>query len=286
MWHLLQTNLFFLLFTSGLLGLIIGSFLNVVIYRLPLMLQQQWQSQCELFLKLKTATELKPPHFNLFLPKSHCPHCQKTLTIWQNIPLISYLLLKGTCFHCKKKISLRYPLVEFTSAVLAVFVSYHFGFSIYTIAALCFSWILLTLFFIDVEHQLLPDQLTLMGLWLGLAFNAGQLFSTTQDAIFGTIAGYLTLWLVATTFKYIRRKEGMGHGDFKLLAMLGAWVGWQLLPLIILLSSLSGVITGLLLITFKKHQPNLPFAFGPHLAIAGWVALFWGNDILQRLSYF
>lgn len=266
----------------GLYGLVIGSFLNVVIYRLPIMLQKDWRKQCIDYLNLsEQPSSVTIETFNLVKPRSHCPNCQQPVKPWHNIPLISYLYLRGRCRNCQQRISWRYPLVELLSACLTIYLVWHFGISWQAAASLVFSWILLCLIFIDLDHQLLPDNLTLPLLWLGLLASIWQLFCSPQDAILGASLGYLSLWTVAYGFKKLTGREGMGHGDFKLLAALGSWTGWQLLPLIILISSLLGAIVGILLIVFRNHQRHAPIPFGPYLAIAGWVSLLWGKSLMD-----
>jgi leader peptidase (prepilin peptidase) / N-methyltransferase len=268
------------LFTAfiGIIGLMVGSFLNVVIYRLPIMLQRGWRAECLEYLQLPAETT-EP--FNLSLPLSHCPHCQTPIKPYQNIPVISYLLLKGRCASCQQPISLRYPLIETLTAVTSMTVAWHFGYGIQTVFALGLTWVLIALTFIDIDHQLLPDDLTLPMLWLGLLLNLFDLYNNSQASIIGAMTGYMVLWLVYQLFKLVTGKEGMGYGDFKLLALFGAWLGWQMLPLIILLSSLVGAIIGISLVIFVKRDRHVPIPFGPYLAIAGWIALLWGNEINQ-----
>lgn len=271
-----------LYFLVGLYALIVGSFLNVVIYRLPIMLQKNWHNQCVEYLNLdKNTFPQSQAAFNLLMPGSQCPKCQYPVKFYANIPLLSYLFLLGRCASCKQTISLRYPFIEVGSCLLAVYLTWHFGWSWQLAATLIFSWLLICLIFIDFDHQLLPDGLTLSLLWLGLIVSIWQPFCASQDAIIGAVAGYLSLWLVANLFKYFTGREGMGYGDFKLLAALGAWAGWQMLPLIILLSSIVGAIVGIGLIMFKNHARDMPIPFGPYLAVAGWVALLFGKQIVN-----
>ncbi|MBU2710241.1 prepilin peptidase [Zooshikella harenae] len=270
-----------LLVTLLILGLIVGSFLNVVILRYPVMLQRLYECECRDLLKLPQ--ENHQEKFNLVFPHSHCPSCKTPIKPWQNIPVISYLLLKGKCANCSTSISMRYPLVELIAGLLALLSGWYFGFSLNTITACLLLWALLTLTMIDFDHQILPDDITLPLLWVGLLINfQWQLFTTIDQALWGVIAGYLTLWCVYWLFKLLTQKEGMGYGDFKLLAMLGAWLGWKMLPLIILLSSFIGAIIGGLLILFRGHDHQIPIPFGPYLAGAGAVALFWGETIVQQ----
>ena len=263
----------------GILGLCIGSFLNVVIYRIPLMLKQSWRSQCLEYLEMHT--EPKPEIFNLLRPRSICPHCKLPISAWQNIPLISFLILRARCANCGKRISWRYPLVEFLTAVISIVVANHFGVSVETLAGLIFTWTLIALVFIDFDHQLLPDDVTLSLLWLGLLFSLTGIFTDPQSAIIGCIAGYVSLWVIAKLFKLVRGIEGMGYGDFKLFACLGAWLGWQMLPFILLVSTLLGAAMGIYLILFKQKSRTSAIPFGPYLAIAGWIALLYGNVIIQ-----
>ncbi len=260
-----------------LLGLIVGSFLNVLIWRLPKILAREWRAQAHDILGLPA--EPKGPTYNLLLPHSCCPHCAQPIRPWENIPLLSYLLLKGRCSHCHEPISLRYPLTELACGLLSAYVAWHFGFGWQAGWVMLLSWGLLAMSLIDVDHQLLPDVLVLPLLWLGLILNQFGLFVTPADAFWGAVAGYLSLWSVFWLFKLITGKDGMGYGDFKLLAMLGAWGGWQILPMTLLLSSLVGAISGLVLLRVRNVQTSMPMPFGPYLAIAGWIALLWGGQI-------
>ena len=258
-------------------GLLIGSFLNVVIYRLPLQLQNAWQRDARDFLGQKPV-EIETK-FSLIYPPSRCTNCETLLKPWHNIPLISYLLLKGRCKSCAEPISLQYPAVELICGLLTVAVVYHFGFTAQAAWALLFTWVLVALTGIDVNHQLLPDNLTLPLLWLGLLVNMSATFVPLADAVAGAVAGYMVLWSVYWAFKLITGKEGMGHGDFKLLAALGAWLGWQQLPMIILLSSAVGALIGTVGILLYGREKQAQIAFGPYLAIAGWIALVAGEKI-------
>ena len=264
---------------AGLLGLFVGSFLNVVIHRLPRMMEHDWHAQ---------AAELRgeePPageRFNLATPRSRCPHCGHQITRLENIPLVSYLVLRGRCGHCGAGISKRYPIVEAVSALLSAYAAWHFGFGAAALGALLFVWAMVALTFIDLDTQLLPDDITLPLLWLGLAFNLGGTYTDLPAAVIGAMAGYLALWSVFWLFKLATGKEGMGYGDFKLLAAIGAWLGWQMLPLTILLSSLVGAVVGIVLIVAARHGRNVPIPFGPYLAAAGLIALFWGEAITER----
>jgi len=277
------------------LGLLVGSFLNVVVYRLPIMLERGWKEECEEFLASTSGdepSEAKQPdkvdnkadksaRFDLAKPDSHCPHCQHKIAFWENIPLVSFILLGGKCRSCKKPIALRYPAVELLTAILSFAVVAHFGFGWAALAALILTWSLIVLSLIDYDTQLLPDVITLPLLWLGLILSLWGVFVDPASSIIGAVAGYLVLWLVFQLFKFATGKEGMGFGDFKLLALLGAWLGWQSLPAIILLSSLAGAIIGLLLVAFKRHNKDKPIPYGPYLSIAGWLALMWGEQINQ-----
>jgi leader peptidase (prepilin peptidase)/N-methyltransferase len=263
---------------AAIVGLCIGSFLNVVIHRLPKMLERGWAMQCA---DLR-GEELPPePPYNLVVPRSQCPACGHRITALENVPVVSYLVLGGKCSACKHQISSRYPLVEMLGAALAACAIAKFGVTWQGLAACGLLWALIALTFIDFDTQLLPDSITLPLLWAGLFVNMFELFVPLRTALIGAIAGYLSLWLVYWMFKLIRGKEGMGYGDFKLLAALGAWMGWQMLPLIVLLSSVVGAVIGLLLIVFKGRDHSVPLAFGPYLAIAGAIALFYGPTLIK-----
>ncbi len=260
-----------------ILGLLIGSFLNVVIYRLPIMMQREWQQQCD-ELQNKEVVEAKSP-FTLSTPRSRCPKCNHEITALENIPMLSYLVLGGKCSQCNTAISARYPLIELLTGFLSGLVAWHFGFEWACLGALLLTWSLITLSFIDIDYQLLPDSITLPLMWLGIIFSFFGVYTDLYASVIGAIAGYLSLWLVFHGFKLVTGKEGMGYGDFKLLAALGAWLGWSLLPTIVLLSSLVGAIIGISMIFFRGHQRNIPIPFGPYLAAAGWIALMWGSQI-------
>lgn len=264
---------------SLLLGLLVGSFLNVVIYRLPVMMQREWENQCA---ELSNQPASPQTVFNLSTPRSRCPHCQHAITAVENIPIISYLFLGGKCRGCGAVISARYPVVEAITGILSLLVAWHFGFSWACLGALLLTWSLIALTFIDLDHQLLPDKITLPLVWLGILFNLFGQFTDLTSSVIGAIAGYLVLWSIYHLFRLITGKEGMGYGDFKLLAALGAWMGWQSLPMIVLLSSLVGAVVGISLVLIKNHQRDTPIPFGPYLAAAGWIALIWG-DSLNRL---
>jgi leader peptidase (prepilin peptidase)/N-methyltransferase len=263
-----------------LLGLIVGSFLNVVIHRLPLMMEREWRMQCAELLG-QPASDNDQPVLNLWRPRSRCPQCGDLISAVENIPLLSYALQRGRCAHCHTAISVQYPLVEAASGLLAGIVAWKFGFGWPAAAALIFTWILLAASVIDFRHQLLPDDLTLPLLWLGLGVALFGLFADLPSAVMGAMAGYLALWLVYQGFRLLTGKEGMGFGDFKLLAALGAWTGWQYLITIVILSSLVGAVFGLALILFRQRDRQIPMPFGPFLAAAGWIALLWGESIHQ-----
>jgi len=286
LFSLLQTSPALLFSVCFILGLFVGSFLNVVVYRLPLMMEATWNRECREFLKLDQGEQgaAAPQPFNLMVPRSACPSCKSLITAWQNIPVISWLLLRGKCGNCKHPISAEYPIVELLTAVLSLAVAMKFGASIQLIFALLFTWALISMALIDFHTTLLPDSITLPLLWLGLLISLVPVFVTAPDAIVGAAAGYMVLWLVFQTFKLITGKEGMGFGDFKLLAALGAWLGWAKLPLIILLSSLTGAIIGIMMMSLFKHKRNEPIPFGPYLAIAGWIALMWGDEIVAMYT--
>ncbi|MCL6416085.1 A24 family peptidase [Aestuariirhabdus sp. Z084] len=264
-----------------LLGLVVGSFLNVVIYRIPIMLQRDWKRQCDELLEQEASepSDGHPERFNLITPNSHCPKCDKEIKPWENIPLISYLALGGKCSRCKNPISPRYPLVELVTGLLTLLLAWELGAGWPMALASLLLWALVSLTMIDIDHQLLPDNITLPLLWLGLFANSFGLFTSLNDAVLGAIAGYLSLWSVFWLFKILTGKEGMGYGDFKLLAALGAWLGWQALPLIILLSSVVGAVLGILMISIQGRDRATPIPFGPYLAIAGFIALLYGDTI-------
>ncbi len=261
-----------------LVGLCVGSFLNVVIHRLPRMLEREWKAQCAEFRKEPVPDE---PAYNLVVPRSACPACGHMITALENVPVVSWLALRGKCSACKAPISARYPIIEITGALLAVAAIVAFGATAKGAAACVLLWTLLALTMIDADTQYLPDDLTLPLLWAGLLVNLGGVFTPLSSAVIGAVAGYLTLWSIYWLFKLIRGKEGMGYGDFKLLAALGAWLGWTMLPLIVLLSSAVGAVIGLALIAFKGRDHELPIPFGPYLAIAGAIALFFGPALIK-----
>ena len=260
----------------ALLGLLVGSFINVIVYRLPIMLERAWQSS-------ELPNELPTEAFNLAVPRSHCPSCAQQLSASENVPVVSFLFLRGRCRHCKSRISARYPLVEIAASVASILVAMTFGFTASTLAFLAFAWFLLALSLIDLDHHLLPDDLTLPLLWLGLlvsAFNLGLPGVSLFDAVIGAAAGYMTLWSLFWAFLLVTGKEGLGYGDFKLLAALGAWLGWQAILPVLLLASLAGAVIGLILIVFGGRERSAPLPFGPFLAAAGFVMLIWGPQVL------
>jgi leader peptidase (prepilin peptidase)/N-methyltransferase len=275
------------------LGLLIGSFLNVIIYRLPIMLEREWRAQAaELLPAAQDAAAANPPvipeRFTLSTPRSACPSCKTPIKAWQNIPLVSWLLLRGRCASCKTPISVRYPLVELTTGILSAWVAWHFGFGAPAACALLVTWVLIALTGIDIDHQLLPDSITLPLMWAGLlaAVVIGPVAGSpipvsARDALIGAAAGYVSLWLVFHAFRLITGKEGMGYGDFKLFAALGAWLGWKLLPLVILLSAATGAVLGILMIALRGRDRAAPMPFGPYLAAAGWLALMYGDFLVS-----
>lgn len=264
-----------------ILSLCIGSFLNVVAYRLPIMMRKQIEAD---YLDINDQPQKETETFNLSIPASACPKCKSKIKPWQNIPVISYLWLKGKCANCQTKISPRYPIVEFITGLLGLLVAYQFGATIEGAAALIFTYFLVALTLIDLDEYLLPDSLTLPLIWIGLIANSFNAFTSLNDAVYGAIAGYLALWSVYWLFKLATGKEGMGYGDFKLLAAIGALLGWQALPVVILLSSAVGAVVGLTLIMTLGRDKNIPIPFGPYLAAAGFIAMLWGDELTQ--SYF
>ncbi|MCK7595847.1 A24 family peptidase [Microbulbifer sp. CAU 1566] len=272
-----------LLSSAFVLGLLVGSFLNVVIHRLPIMMEREYQRDFySYFEKTPSAADQKQldETFNLVLPHSHCPKCETIIRPWQNIPIISYLLLRGKCGNCDAPISKRYPMVELVTGILTVIVVWQLGFTWQALAGVFFTWALVALTGIDFDKQLLPDSITLPMLWAGLLINIWGVFAPLQDAVIGAIAGYLALWSVFHIFKLVTGKEGMGAGDFKILAAIGAWFGWQVLPMVILLSAAVGALVGILWTLISGRDKNLPIAFGPYLAGAAWIAMLWGEQIM------
>jgi leader peptidase (prepilin peptidase) / N-methyltransferase len=280
---ILQSNFAFLLISVTILGLVVGSFLNVVIYRLPKILENNWRTECS---ELFDCTQILPSSekFNLSHPNSHCPHCKHEIRWFENIPIFSYLFQGGKCNHCKTPISIRYPIVEFVSGLLAALVVLKFGFGWALVGGLIFVWTLLVLSLIDFDTQLLPDNLTLPLLWLGLCLNLFGIYTDLNSAVIGAMIGYLSLWSVYWLFKILTGKEGMGYGDFKLFAAFGAWFGWKMLLPILLLSSLVGAVIGIGMMLILGHDKNIPIPFGPYLAGAGLIALFFGQPILKAMA--
>jgi leader peptidase (prepilin peptidase)/N-methyltransferase len=294
---LYSANLTLFAGSAFILGLVIGSFLNVVIYRLPLMLERDWRAQAAEMLQPAGASIAPAPReqrLTLSVPRSACPICKAPITAWQNIPVISWIALRGRCAACKTRISIRYPLVELATALLSGAVAWHFGFGAPAACALLVTWSLIALTGIDIDHQLLPDSITLPLMWAGLlaAITIGPvagsaLPASPRDAIIGAAAGYVSLWLVFHTFRLITGKEGMGYGDFKLFSAVGAWLGWKLLPLVILLSAAAGALLGILMIVLRGRDRSAPMPFGPYLAAAGWLAMMYGDALVStylRLS--
>jgi len=278
-------NVFIFIFS-----LMIGSFLNVVIYRLPKIMHNAWYAECREFLsdEVKDIPEKETEHLTLSKPDSTCPNCKHQIRFYENIPVISWLFLKGKCSQCKNAISIRYPLVEASTALLSLVIAYYYGVSMQTVFLLILTWGLVTLTLIDYDHMILPDQITMPLLWLGILVNINGTFVPLVDSVIGAAVGYMSLFTVFWLFKLLTGKEGMGFGDFKLFALFGAWIGWQLLPILILMASVVGAIIGITLMIFKNHQREQAIPFGPYLAIAGWVTILWGNNIwswyLQQLT--
>ncbi|HEU4622380.1 MAG TPA: A24 family peptidase [Burkholderiaceae bacterium] len=261
---------------AGLIGLLVGSFLNVVIHRLPKMMEAEWRAQCA---ELSGIAESTEPKFNLWTPRSRCPSCSRQIKAIENVPLFSWLALRGRCAGCKTSISMRYPAVELLGGALAAATAWKFGFGAQALLGCVLVWALIALTFIDADTQLLPDDITLPLLWLGLLANMWNVFTSLESAVIGAVAGYLTLWSVYWLFKLTTGKEGMGYGDFKLLGALGAWFGWTMLPALVLLSSVVGAAVGVVLIVFGRHQRENPMPFGPYIAGAGVLALFMGDSL-------
>jgi leader peptidase (prepilin peptidase)/N-methyltransferase len=275
------------------IGLLVGSFLNVVIHRLPIMMEREWKAQAE---EILGANAYEPPRldenttpavYNLVVPRSACPKCGAMITAWQNIPVVSWLFLRGACANCKTKISIRYPLIELLTGVLSAAVAWKFGVTWYCGAALVLTWALVALSAIDFDHQLLPDDITLPLLWIGLLLSLAPTIPSfglpvdSSDSIIGAVAGYVSLWSIYKLFKWLTGKEGMGYGDFKLFAVLGAWLGWQMLLVVILISAFAGAIVGISLVAFRGRDRDIPIPFGPYLAAAGWIALMWGDRLID-----
>jgi len=277
-----QSDLIFYV-TVSLFSLLVGSFLNVVVYRLPIILQQGWRQECLVFLEQEEQTE-NSSTFSLSHPRSHCPSCKHPVSAIENVPVLSYLFLRGRCKSCKTTISLRYPLVELVTAILSVLIAVKFGVTLQTCSALLLTWTLICLTLIDADTQFLPDNITLPLLWFALFISLFNVFISTETAVIGALSGYLSLWSVFWLFKLATGKEGMGYGDFKLLAAIGAFLGWEMLPLVIILSAFVGAIIGIALISIKGRDKSTPIPFGPYLSIAAFIALIWGHEI--NAAYF
>lgn len=282
-----DSPLFFLSFVF-IVSLMVGSFLNVVIYRLPVMMERSWKADFQAHFETDVSTlgsntnSTESTPFNLIKPDSTCPKCQHKIRAWENIPVISWLLLRGKCSQCKNAISIRYPLIELGTALCSVWIAWHFGYSWSALAGVVMTWILVALIFIDIDTMLLPDQLTLPLLWMGLLFSIVNPAVTSADSIIGATVGYLSLWSVYWAFKLLTGKEGMGYGDFKLLAALGAWMGWQYLAIVVLMSSLVGAVIGISVLSFQGKDKGQAIPFGPYLAIAGWLTLLYGDWISTK----
>lgn len=286
---LLRENTLFFLTITGLFSLLVGSFLNAAIYRIPIMLQQGWREECqELFGGDNDGVGTdSAKKFNLFVPRSQCPTCGHMITALENIPVISYLVLRGKCSSCKTSISIQYPIIEILTALISVFVASKVGFGWQTLAALIFTWTLITLSLIDAKTMLLPDNLTIPLMWLGIAVNYQNLFVDLQSSVLGAMIGYMSLWSLFHVFRLLTGKEGMGYGDFKILAAIGAWGGWQILPFTIFASSLIGAIVGISLILIQQKKESTPIPFGPWLALAGFIGFIWREDIIRIMgSYY
>lgn len=276
---LLINHAWFVYTLIALLSLAVGSLLNVIIYRLPIMMHAEWKQQCCELMNLENKDE--PCSINLFFPRSFCPHCKASVKSWQNIPILSYLYLQGRCCECKHPISIRYPLIELLTLVLSLFAGWHFGLTAQLPFVLVAIWILICLFFIDLDHQILPDSLCLSLLWIGLLANTQHLFTSLPNAVFSAAGAYLSLWLFIKLFYLITGKIGMGHGDFKLFAAFGAWFGWTLLPLVLLIASISGSIISIIYLRWKNKPRDTTIPFGPYLCVSGLICLFWGQNIID-----
>lgn len=285
----LRENATFFLIVVGFFSLLVGSFLNAAIYRIPIMLQHGWREECEELIggDSYTTKEEMNKKFNLFVPRSQCPSCGHMITALENIPVISYLFLRGKCSSCKTHISIQYPIIEISTALLSVFIAWKIGFSWQVLAALVFTWTLITLALIDAKTMLLPDNLTLPLMWLGIAVNYNELFVNLQSSVLGAMIGYMSLWTLFQVFRLVTGKEGMGYGDFKILAAIGAWGGWQILPFTIFVASLLGAVIGILMMTIQKKKESQPIPFGPWLALAGFIGFIWRDEVIQAMgSYF
>lgn len=279
--ELFQSLPWFFVITAGILGLLVGSFLNVVAYRLPVMMEREWQAQCRELLNQPVDDPNPQTTFNLAVPPSRCTVCDRPIKASENIPVFSYLMMRGRCACGRSPIAIQYPLVELLSGVLTAVVAWHFGVGWQALAGFILTWALIALSVIDLKHQLLPDAITLPWLWFGLALGLFGVFVDLRTSVIGAMAGYLALWLVFHAYRLLTGKEGFGYGDFKLLGMLGAWQGWQSLGLIIILSSMVGAVIGIGMIVILGRDRQLPIPFGPYLAIAGWISLLWGPALTE-----
>ena len=284
--YLAQNTHAFIIF-SAIFGLFLGSFLNVVIFRVPVMLDREWRIAASEILtdqnvKVEAIEEDDSKPYNLVVPRSACPSCRNQITALENIPVLSYLVLGGKCSNCKSSISIRYPSIELLTGCLFAYSAYHFGWGFQAVATMILIAFLIALVFIDIDRKLLPDNIVFPLLWIGIVFNLQGTFVALDEAVIGALAGYLSLWSIFWLFKLVTGKEGMGYGDFKLLAALGAWLGWKMLPLIIMLSSVVGAVLGILFVTLQKKGKDTQLPFGPYLAVSGLIALFWGNDLIDQ----
>ncbi len=284
--NLLRENTTAFLIFVGFFSLIIGSFLNAAIYRIPIMLNKEWREECEALFGGEEENSKPKEKFNLFVPRSQCPHCGHTITAIENVPVLSYLFLGGKCSSCKTGISAQYPLLEIGTALLSVFVAWKVGFGWQTLAALFLTWSLITLALIDAKTMLLPDNMTLPLMWIGIAVNYHYLFVDLQSSVLGAIIGYLSLWSLYHVFRLITGKEGMGYGDFKILAAIGAWGGWQILPFTIFVASLLGAVLGILWMIIQRKKDSQPIPFGPWLALAGLIGFLWRDDIIPVMKVY
>ncbi len=284
--YLLSTSNVWLLVTVGLVSLMIGSFLNVIISRLPIMLEREWKHECTEFLGNTNAAPPDTSTFNLAVPRSQCPNCGHQITALENIPVLSYLFIRGKCSNCRTPIALQYPLIEISTALLSVLIAAKYGFTKETLALLFMTWTLITLFMIDAQTMLLPDNIVFPFLWLGILLNLNGFFTSLESSVIGAMVGYLILWSLFHLFKLITGKEGMGYGDFKLLAALGAWGGWEILPFVIFASSAFGAVFGITAMALKGQKESQPMPFGPWLAMAGFVALVWHKEVVEYTRNF
>lgn len=282
-YDLITNHIWFMYTAIALFSLAVGSLLNVIIYRLPIMLEIEWKQQYNDLIGIKNDDQQS---INLFFPRSFCPSCKTTVKAWQNIPILSYLFLRGRCYQCNAPISIRYPLIELVTMLLSLYAAWHFGFTVQLIFALIAIWILICLIFIDLDHQILPDSLTLSLLWIGLIANTEYLFSPLPQAVLSAAGAYIGLWIFIKIFYLFTGKIGMGNGDFKLFAAFGAWFGWIFLPLILLLASISGTIIGLLYLRLQNKSKDTTIPFGPFLCISGLISLFWGHSIVNWYLHF